>query len=138
MFLTLLLMKPAAYLSGYTKLKLPLQVAAFGVEKLQELLFPLEVCGLLTAKESKALEQKGTFALISGRLGYEHSNVKRPTWFEGLYSPHTGKFDITSCALRGAIGYKMPLGNAVFTPTSYLENALGVRTSLKRVPASIL
>ena len=83
------------------------------------------------SKESKALEQKGTFALISGRLGYEHSNVKRPTSFEGLYSPHTGKFDITSCALRGAIGYKMPLGNAVFTPTSYLENALGVRTSFK-------
>lgn len=26
------------------------------------------------SKESKALEQKGTFALISGRLGYEHSN----------------------------------------------------------------
>lgn len=83
------------------------------------------------SKESKALEQKGTFALISGRLGYEHSNVKRPTSFEGLYSPHTGKFDIASCALRGAIGYKMPLGNAVFTPTSYLENALGVRTSFK-------
>lgn len=83
------------------------------------------------SKESKALEQKGTFALISGRLGYEHSNVKRPTSFEGLYSPHTGKFDITSCALRGAIGYKMPLGNAVFTPTSYLENALGGRTSFK-------
>ena len=83
------------------------------------------------SKESKALEQKGTFALISGRLGYEHSNVKRPTSFEGLYSPPTGKFDIASCALRGAIGYKMPLGNAVFTPTSYLENALGVRTSFK-------
>ena len=73
------------------------------------------------SKESKALEQKGTFALISGRLDYEHSNVKRPTSFEGLYSPHTGKFDIASCALRGSIGYKMPLGNAVFTPTSYLE-----------------
>lgn len=83
------------------------------------------------SKESKALEQKGTFALISGRLGYEHSNVKRPTSFEGLYSPHTGKFDIASCALRGAIGYKMPLGNAVFTPTSYLENALGIRTPFK-------
>ena len=83
------------------------------------------------SKESKALEQKGTFALISGRLGYEHSNVKRPTSFEGLYSPHTGKFDIASCALRGSIGYKMPLGNAVFTPTSYLENALGIHTSFK-------
>lgn len=83
------------------------------------------------SKESKALEQKGTFALISGRLGYEHSNVKRPTSFEGLYSPHTGKFDIASCALRGAIGYKIPLGNAVVTPTSYLENALGIRTSFK-------
>lgn len=83
------------------------------------------------SKESKALEQKGTFALISGRLGYEHSNVKRPTSFEGSYSPHTGKFDIASCALRGAIGYKMPLGNAVVTPTSYLENALGIRTSFK-------
>ena len=83
------------------------------------------------SKETKALEQKGTFALISGRLGYEHSNVKRPTSFEGSYTPHTGKFDIASCALRGAIGYKMPLGNAVFTPTSYLENALGIRTSFK-------
>ena len=83
------------------------------------------------SKESKALEQKGTFALISGRLGYEHSNVKRPTSFEGSYSLHTGKFDIASCALRGAIGYKIPLGNAVVTPTSYLENALGIRTSFK-------
>lgn len=53
MFLTLLLMKPGAYLSGYTKPKLPLQASCLGVQKPQELLFPLEVFGLLTAKKAK-------------------------------------------------------------------------------------
>ena len=43
----------SGYLSGYTKPKLPLQISCLGMQKLQELLFPLEVCGLLTAKKAK-------------------------------------------------------------------------------------
>lgn len=38
---------------NYTKPKLPLQVSCLGVQKLLELLFPLEVFGLLTAKKAK-------------------------------------------------------------------------------------
>ena len=75
--------------------------------------------------------QKGVSVLISGYLGYEDSKLKRPTSFEGFYDSHAGRFDLATFALRGALGYTIPLGNIHFTPLSYLENTVGIRSSFK-------